>query len=106
MAPPRWCWACCTDSTAIKLLQPLRVDPVPAVRQQAAAAMWQLGSEQGLKDLVGWTLSRFPDDQMMGILGLAEPGNHVVIQHVRNELTTDWPEVKSDRREGDGHAWL
>jgi HEAT repeat protein len=65
----------------------------PAVRQQAAAAMWLLGSQKGMDDLIGWTLSRFPDDQMMGLLGLAEPRNRSIIQHVRNGLTTDWPDV-------------
>lgn len=81
------------DPSALKVLRGMRLDMYPAVRQQAAAAMWQLGSEQGMKDLIGWSLSRFPDDEMMGFLGLAEPRNRQVIQHVRNGLTTEWPEV-------------
>ena len=81
------------DPSALKVLAPMRLDPSPPVRQQAAAAMWQLGSEQGLHDLIGWSVSRFPDDEIMGLTGLAEPRNREVIQHVRAALVSDWPQV-------------
>ncbi len=48
--------------------------------------MWRLGDEEGMKDLVGMTLSRYPDDQMIGYLGLAWPRNVIVRQHVRAGL--------------------
>jgi HEAT repeat protein len=81
------------DPSALKILQVMRTDAHPAVRQQAAAAMWQLGSEQGLRDVVGWSMSRFPDDEMVGLLSLATPRHHDVIQHVRSDLVSDWPDV-------------
>lgn len=81
------------DPSALNVLKLMRVDHHSAVRQQASAAMWQLGSQQGLDDLVGWSLSRFPDDQMMALLGLAEPRDRSVIQHVRNGLVSEYPEV-------------
>ncbi len=57
--------------------------------------MWRLGDEEGLKDLVGLTLSRFPDDQVVGFIGLAMPRRTSVRQHVRLGLVSEdkWPEV-------------
>ena len=81
------------DRSAIKLLLPMRHDPHPAVRQQAATALWQLGSLQGRDDLVGWGLSGYPDDRMIGLLGLAAPRNRDVIEHIRGNLVSDWPAV-------------
>jgi HEAT repeat protein len=81
------------DPSALKILTRMRVDPHPAVRQQAAAAMWQLGDEQGMDDLVGYTFSKYYDDQMMGYLALAEPRRKQIIQHVRVGLTSDRVEV-------------
>jgi len=63
------------------------------VRQQAAEAMWRLGDEQGRNDLIGWSVSKYPDDEMIGLLGLAATHNHSLIEHVRAGLVTDWPEV-------------
>lgn len=81
------------DPSGLRVLQVMRHDPHPAVRQQAAASMWRLGSQQGLSDLVGLTLSPYQDDQMMGLLSLAEPRNRIVIQHVRNGLVTDSAQI-------------
>jgi HEAT repeat protein len=81
------------EPSAITILQVMRIDINPAVRQQASEAMWRLGNEEGLKDLVGLTLSRYPDDEMIGYLGLAWPRNTAVRQHVRAGLVGDWPEV-------------
>jgi HEAT repeat protein len=81
------------DPSGLKILTGMRTDPHPAVRQQAAAAMWQLGSEQGMADLIGWSISRFPDDDMFGFLALAEPRNRTIIQHVRVGLVSEYPEV-------------
>ena len=90
------------EPSALRILRVLRTDSVPPVRQQASEAMWRLGDEVGLKDLVGLTLSRFPDDQIVGFLGLAWPRNVNVRQHVRNGLSSEeanwadekWPEVR------------
>jgi HEAT repeat protein len=83
------------DKSALPILRVLRVDREPAVRQNAAEAMWRLGDEEGMEDLIGLTLSRFPDDQAFGYLGLAAPRNTRIKPHVRTGLAGDqsWPEV-------------
>jgi HEAT repeat protein len=87
------CLGMLEDQSALNVLRPMRHDPHPAVRQQAAVSMWRLGSEQGMKDLIGWTLSPYQDDQKIALLGLAAPHNRQVIQHVRVELVDPVPEV-------------
>ena len=81
------------EPSALKVLKPMRTDHHPAVRQQASAAMWQLGSQQGMDDLISWSLSKYPDDRMMAFIGLAEPRNRSVIQHVRNGLVSEYRQV-------------
>jgi HEAT repeat protein len=81
------------EPSALRILRVLRIDADPAVRQQASEAMWRLGDEEGLKDLVGLTYSRYPDDRMIGYLGLALPGNTTIRQHVRAGLVAGWPDV-------------
>jgi HEAT repeat protein len=81
------------DPSAMKVLKPMRTDRHPAVRQQASAAMWQLGNQQGMDDLISWSISRYPDDRMMAFIGLAEPRNRSIIQHVRNGLVSEYSQV-------------
>jgi HEAT repeat protein len=69
------------------------MDPNPAVRQQVAESMWRLHDEDGLQDLIGLSLSKYPDDRMLALLAIAAPRETKVRQHVRNGLTSDWPEV-------------
>lgn len=81
------------DPSAVAVLRPMRRDVYQGVREQAAVSLWRLGDEQGLRDLVGYTLSPYQDDQKVALLGLAGPHNRNVIQHVRTSLTNDVPEV-------------
>jgi len=87
------------EPSGVKLLKVLRTDAeVPdgvAVRQEASEALWRLGDEDGLKDLVAMTLSKYPDDRIIGYLGLAMPRDTTIRQHVRAGLVSekDWPEV-------------
>jgi HEAT repeat protein len=81
------------EPSALKILRLLRLDPNPAVRQQASASMWLLHDEDGLADLVGLSISKYPDDEMIGLMGIAAPRDTRVRQYVRNGLTADWPEV-------------
>jgi HEAT repeat protein len=81
------------EPSGLKVLSPLRRDPNPVVRQQASESMWRLHDEEGLQDLIALSLSKYPDDEMLGLLGLAAPRDTRVRQHVRNGLTADWPEV-------------
>ncbi|HEX4797082.1 MAG TPA: HEAT repeat domain-containing protein [Humisphaera sp.] len=81
------------EPSALRILRVMRLDANPAVRQQASEAMWKLHDQTGLEDLIALSLSSHPDDQMLGLIGLAEPRDVRVRQHVRNGLTADYPEV-------------
>ena len=81
------------ERSALKILRVMRVDLDPLVRQQAIEAMWRLGDEDALKALVALTVSGYLDDQIIGLLALAAPGQQRVREHVRALLTTDYPQV-------------
>jgi HEAT repeat protein len=81
------------DPSATKMLMTLLSDRVPSVRLQAAEALWRLGNERGLTDLVAFSISAYPDDQMIALQALAETGDQRVIQHIRGQLTNDYVEV-------------
>ncbi len=82
-----------SEPSALKVLSVLRKDPEPSVRQQAAEAMWRLGDESGMEALVGMTVSRYPDDQMLALLALAEPRDQRVGRTVEAGLSVDYIEV-------------
>jgi len=42
---------------------------------------------------VAYTISAYPDDQIIALQAIAEPGDQRVIQHVRGQLDSDFPEV-------------
>ena len=71
------------EKTATRILYPMRKDPVPAVREQVSECVWRLGDEEGLQELIGLSVSGHPDDQMIGLIGLAEPRDQRVRQHIR-----------------------
>jgi HEAT repeat protein len=71
----------------------MRYDEDPAVRLQVASSLWLMGDEQGLDDLLGWAISKYPDDLILATLALAAPRDQRVIQHIRANLVTDYPEV-------------
>jgi HEAT repeat protein len=81
------------EPSASKMLHTLVEDPQSAVRIQAAGALWKLGDEKGLEDLVAYAISAYPDDQMVALVALAQPRDQRVIQHVRGELQGDYLEV-------------
>jgi HEAT repeat protein len=81
------------EPSAVRILRVMRLDPNAAVRQQASEALWRLHDQSGLEDLIALSESKFPDDEMIGLISLAEPRDTRVRQHVRNGLTADWPEV-------------
>jgi HEAT repeat protein len=76
-----------------KILKVLRLDPNPAVRQQASEAMWRLGDPEAKDDLLALTVSNYADDQMLGYLALAGPRNPEVRKYVYSGLTSDYLEV-------------
>jgi HEAT repeat protein len=77
----------------VNVLRGMRGDRTPAVRIQVAEAMWRLGYRDALPDLIGFTVSSHPDDQMLSLLALAAPRDASVIEHVRGGLTSDYKEV-------------
>ena len=81
------------EPSALKVLRALRRDSSAAVRLQVAEAMWRLGDPEGLDPLIQGSLSRYPDDQMVSLLGLVGPRDRRVIQHVRSALVHHYPEV-------------
>ena len=81
------------EQSGLKILKVLARDSDPVVRQRAWEAMWRLGDKTWLDELVGLTMSRFADDQMLALLALAAPRNIAVREHVRSGLTSDHFEV-------------
>jgi HEAT repeat protein len=84
------------------MLGTLLADRVPSVRIQAAEALWRLGDQRGLDDLVADAISEYADDQIIALQALAEPGDQRVMQHIRAELTSDYPEVSLAAARGVG----
>jgi HEAT repeat protein len=82
------------EPSATNILLTLMSDPSsPPVRIQAAEALWRLGDQRGLEALLAYSISKFPDDQMIALQALAEPRNPRAIQQLRSELTEDYAEV-------------
>lgn len=82
------------EKSAIPILQQmLRSDKAPAVRLQAGEALWRLGDERGMDELIGATISRYPDDKMLALLALAQPRDTRVLGHIDSALTDEYPEV-------------
>jgi len=81
------------EPSAVLLLRPLRHDPEPSVKLQASSSLWRLNDADGLDDLLSWAISKYPDDVILATLALAAPNDPKVIQHVRANLVTDYPEV-------------
>jgi HEAT repeat protein len=81
------------EPSGVKILKVLRRDEATSVRQEAGEALYRLGDEEGLRDMIGLTASRYPDDQMFGLLALAARNDQRVRAHVRLALSNEFPEV-------------
>ena len=75
------------------ILRVLARDSEPLVRQRAWEAIWRLGDDSAVDELVGLSMSRFADDQMLAIQALAAPRNPSVREVIRNCLTADHAET-------------
>jgi HEAT repeat protein len=82
------------EKTAINILRIALKDRAIEVRLQAAEALWRLGDEDGLKTLVGASLSGHPAHAMVALLGLAGPQDTRIREHIRAGLESDYLEVK------------
>jgi HEAT repeat protein len=92
------------EPSALPILRLLAQDQQAPVRQQAYAALWQLGDEEGLKDLIGLTLSGHPDDEMVGYISLAMPRNMRVRQHIRPGLVGE--DTPTGMAQQDQEKWM
>jgi HEAT repeat protein len=85
------------EPSALRVLEPMLYDPDPDVRIQVAEAMWRLGSDEGRTNLEAGSVSRYPDDQIICLLGLAarrDASDHRMAYHILlGQLTGDYPAV-------------
>lgn len=81
------------EKSATRLLFPMQKDVDSSVRLAVAEAMWRLGEDEGLKSCVAACVSQFPDDQIIGTLGLAAPRDKRIRPYLRGKLTTQYDEV-------------
>jgi len=81
------------EESALKVLEPMLDDPDPDVRIQVAEAMWRLGSEEGLTNLVAGSVSSYADDQIICVMALAARKDRRVSENLKGRLTADYPEV-------------
>jgi HEAT repeat protein len=81
------------EPSGMNILKVLKNDDDFAVRAAAWQAMWCLGDKEGLNNLVALTVSQHPDDQFIGLLGMAVPKDRRVAGNLRGLLTSDYAEV-------------
>ncbi|MFN4244134.1 MAG: HEAT repeat domain-containing protein [Tepidisphaerales bacterium] len=82
------------EPSAIPPLRRLAGDRNPTVRLQLYEALWRLGDRNAANELVIFTLSRFPDEQVVALIALAQPRNPRVLEHIRGWMVDDnFPEV-------------
>jgi HEAT repeat protein len=81
------------EPDADKILLLMLRDSDATIRLQAAEALWRLRDDRGAEPLISATISRFPDDQMVALLALAQPRDQRVTQNIRGALTSPYDEV-------------
>lgn len=77
------------EPTATRLLLPMLNDSEASVFLTAAESLWRLGNEQGLEMLVSGTVSKFPDDQIVCVIALAQPKDSRVKENLLGKLALD-----------------
>lgn len=77
------------EPTGTRLVRPMLSDPDEGVRLAAAESLWALGDQQGLRNLVAGTISKFPDEQIVCTLALARPRDLSVKEYVTGKLAID-----------------
>lgn len=74
------------EPSAVKLLWPLSQDKVASVRLQASESLWRLGEEVGFQSLVGYSVSKQPDEQIIALIGLASRNDPRAIPFLHAQL--------------------
>jgi HEAT repeat protein len=83
------------DKSAIPILvKILNTDKDANVRLQAGEALWRMGDERGEDALLAGTISSYASDQMISLLGLAEPRDTRVVGHIEGLFDSDYLEVR------------
>lgn len=88
------------EPSAIKPLRSRMKDPSSTIRLQVTEAMWRLGADEALEDLVSRSISPFADDQTIAIFALSErrqmgeEQRRNVINYIRGFLVANFPEVE------------
>lgn len=77
------------EPTGVRIVRPMLRDLDASVRLAAAEALWSLRDEQGLRNLVAGTISRFPDEQIVCTLALAKPRDPDVKEFIVGKLAID-----------------
>jgi HEAT repeat protein len=82
------------EPTVGNILRKLAADSNAAVRQQAEEALFLHHDDRGRNAIISYTSSKYPDDQMFGLLVLAGAKEPAYRNHARAELTNEeFPEV-------------
>lgn len=82
------------ERTAVTPLRRLLSDSSPTVRLQVNEALWRLGDRAAANNLVIFTLSKFPDEQVVALIALAQPRDRRVLEHIRGWMVDEnFPEV-------------
>ena len=82
------------EPSALPALTVLGDDADPDVRLAAAEAVWRLGRERGLANLLAATLNQYSSDNVLGTLGLAAHDDANSRAALAGKLTADYPEVR------------
>lgn len=89
------------EKSAIPPLQKLLLDSSSTVRIQVVEALWRLGDESVLDQIVARTVSPYADEQTLAVLALGQRRNidsvekrRGVMGHIRGMLVANFPEVE------------
>jgi len=81
------------EKSATRVLRVLLADSEPSVCLQAAEALWRLRDEDGKQSLIAATVSQAPDDNIVGLIGLAAARDIDLRPYFLGKLTTQYDEV-------------
>ena len=82
------------DKSGLKILRVIKRDKNAAVRQQALEAMWRMGDEEAMKELVGYAACRYVDDQMFALQALANGKSAMMKDTIEGYFASDFVEVE------------
>ncbi len=81
------------EKSAIAPIRRIITDRSPTVRLQLHEALWRLGERQSVEELVIFSMSKFPDEQVVSLIALAQPRDQRVTEQLSGWLVDDFPEV-------------